>query len=63
MNHVTITLSDEDAKYAVVVLREHSRRLRKWAADQTNIAPVCTAAADRVERVVERIAREVGHAD
>jgi hypothetical protein len=62
MPEITITLDVDDAGPVAVALREQSAKWRKVANSQTNISDVVARACDRLDRIAERIEREMNNA-
>lgn len=59
MQTVTITLDIDDAGYLAVAPMEHASRMRKLADTSTNIRDLLLKMCDRLERISERISREI----
>ena len=58
MTEITIVLDVDDASYTVVALREQTRKMRK-IADGTNLLVALGKAAERIDKVADRIEREL----
>lgn len=59
-DEITVTIGRDDAGYVVVALREHCMKMRQFADSQTNIRAILNEACERIERVCERVEKELG---
>lgn len=58
MTEITIALDVDDARYTVIALREQTRKMRK-IANGTNLMVALGKAAERIDKVADRIEREL----